>query len=98
LWRHYNLTPLVKNTTRRRLKGENEDILEIPMYFYASLSSYIYCLLPKWVNMQEWWVNITGIYRYFKEVDNLPSDDKTALLRVIGGFLRDVKTKQPYAS
>jgi hypothetical protein len=80
------------------LKGENEDILETPMYFYASLSSYIYCLLPKWVNMQEWWVNITGIYRYFKEVDNLPSDDKTALLRVIGGFLRDVKTKQPYAS
>jgi hypothetical protein len=43
-------------------KKKNEDILEIPMYFYASLSSYIYCPLPKWVNMQEWWVNITGIY------------------------------------
>ena len=23
MWRHYNLTPLVKNTTRRRLKGEH---------------------------------------------------------------------------
>jgi len=32
------------------------------MYFYASLSSYNYCPLPRWVNMQEWWVNITGIY------------------------------------
>ncbi|MCC6286426.1 MAG: hypothetical protein IT249_00940 [Chitinophagaceae bacterium] len=33
-----------------------------------------------------------------KEVDNLPQEDKLALLRVIGGFLRDVKTKQTYAS
>ena len=33
------------------------------MYFYTSLSSYIYCPLLRWVNMQEWWVNITGIYR-----------------------------------
>jgi hypothetical protein len=32
------------------------------------------------------------------EVDNLPTEDKSALLRVIGGFLRDVKTKQAYAS
>jgi len=32
------------------------------MYFYISLSSYNYCPLPRWVNMQEWWVNITGIY------------------------------------
>ena len=32
------------------------------MYFYTSLSSYNYCPLPKWVNMQEGWVNITGIY------------------------------------
>ncbi len=38
------------------------------------------------------------VIRYFKEVDNLPADDKSALLRVIGGFLRDVKTKQAYAS
>jgi hypothetical protein len=43
----------VKNTTRRRLKGEHR---------------------------------------------RRRSDDKTALLRVIGGFLRDVKTKQAYAS
>ncbi len=43
-------------------------------------------------------LNDPEVIRYFKEVDNLPSDDKTALLRVIGGFLRDVKTKQAYAS
>lgn len=43
-------------------------------------------------------LNDAEVIRYFKEVDNLPSDDKTALLRVIGGFLRDVKTKQAYAS
>jgi transcriptional regulator with XRE-family HTH domain len=38
------------------------------------------------------------VIRYFKEVDTLPQDDKSALLRVIGGFLRDVKTKKAYAS
>ena len=38
------------------------------------------------------------VIRYFKEVDSLPQEDKSALLRVIGGFLRDVKTKQAYAS
>ena len=38
------------------------------------------------------------VIHYFKEVDNLPQEDKLALLRVIGGFLRDVKTKQAYAS
>jgi transcriptional regulator with XRE-family HTH domain len=38
------------------------------------------------------------VIRYFKEVDTLPAEDKSALLRVIGGFLRDVKTKQAYAS
>jgi len=32
------------------------------MYFHPSLSSYNYCLPPRWVNMQEQWVNITGIY------------------------------------
>lgn len=37
------------------------------------------------------------VIRYFKEVDNLPAEDKSALLRVIAGFLRDVKTKQAYA-
>lgn len=37
------------------------------------------------------------VIRYFKEVDGLPQEDKSALLRVIGGFLRDVKTKQAYA-
>ena len=36
--------------------------------------------------------------RYFKEMDTLPQDDKTALLRVMSGFIRDVKTKQAYAS
>jgi transcriptional regulator with XRE-family HTH domain len=37
------------------------------------------------------------VIRYFKEVDTLPTEDKTALLRVIAGFIRDVKTKQAYA-
>jgi transcriptional regulator with XRE-family HTH domain len=36
------------------------------------------------------------VIRYFKEVDALPQDDKKALLRVIAGFIRDVKTKQAY--
>jgi transcriptional regulator with XRE-family HTH domain len=38
------------------------------------------------------------VIRYFKEVDALPQEDKSALLRVIAGFIRDVKTKQAYAS
>jgi hypothetical protein len=38
------------------------------------------------------------VTRYFKEVDTLPQEDKNALLRVIAGFIRDVKTKQAYAS
>jgi hypothetical protein len=38
------------------------------------------------------------VIRYFKEVDALPQKDKNALLRVIAGFIRDVKTKQAYAS
>lgn len=38
------------------------------------------------------------VIRYFKEVDTLPAEDKTALLRVIAGFIRDVKTKQAYSS
>ena len=38
------------------------------------------------------------LIRYFKEVDALPQEDKSALLRVIAGFIRDVKTKQAYAS
>jgi len=38
------------------------------------------------------------VIRYFKEVDALPQEDKSALLRVIAGFIRDVKTEQAYAS
>lgn len=38
------------------------------------------------------------VIRYFKEVDILPQEDKSALIRVIAGFIRDVKTKQAYAS
>ena len=38
------------------------------------------------------------VIRYFKEVDTLPQEDKQALIRVIAGFIRDVKTKQAYAS
>ena len=43
-------------------------------------------------------LNDAEVIRYFKEVDNLPVEDKSALLRVISGFLRDVKPKQAYAS
>ncbi len=43
-------------------------------------------------------LNDAEVIRYFKEVDNLPNEDKSALLRVISGFIRDVKTKQAYAS
>jgi transcriptional regulator with XRE-family HTH domain len=43
-------------------------------------------------------LNDAEVIRYFKEVDTLPVEDKSALLRVIAGFLRDVKTKQAYAS
>jgi len=43
-------------------------------------------------------LNDAEVIRYFKEVDALPQEDKSALLRVIAGFIRDVKTKQAYAS
>jgi hypothetical protein len=43
-------------------------------------------------------LNDAELIRYFKEVDNLPAEDKSALLRIISGFIRDVKTKQAYAS
>ena len=41
-------------------------------------------------------LNDAEVIRYFKEVDALPTDDKSALLRVIAGFHGDVKTKQAY--
>lgn len=37
------------------------------------------------------------LIRYFKEIENMPADDKEALVRVIAAFIRDVKTKQAYA-
>jgi len=37
------------------------------------------------------------VIRYFKEINVLPENDKNAILRVISGFIRDVKTKQAYA-
>jgi transcriptional regulator with XRE-family HTH domain len=43
-------------------------------------------------------LNDAEVIRYFKEVDALPQEDKSALIRVIAGFIRDVKTKQAYAS
>lgn len=43
-------------------------------------------------------LNDAEVIRYFKEVDALPQEDKSALMRVIAGFIRDVKTKQAYAS
>ena len=37
------------------------------------------------------------LIRYFKEIENMPPDDKEALVRVIAAFIRDTKTKQAYA-
>ena len=37
------------------------------------------------------------VIRYFKEVNILPQEDKSALIRVIAGFITNVKTKQAYA-
>lgn len=42
--------------------------------------------------------NDAEVIRYFKEVDALPTDDKAALMRVISGFIRDVRTKQAYTA
>lgn len=38
------------------------------------------------------------VIRYFKKVDFLPQENKQAHIRVIAGFIRNVKTKQAYAS
>ncbi len=38
------------------------------------------------------------VTRYFKVVDTLPTEDKSTLLRVVTGFLRDIKTKQAYTA
>ena len=38
----------------------------------------------------------TELLRHFKEVDNLPEQDKNTLIRVIGAYLRDFKTRQAY--
>ncbi|MCW3463671.1 hypothetical protein [Chitinophaga nivalis] len=35
------------------------------------------------------------VIQYFKEIETLPGEDKTALLRIIA-FIRDTKTKQTY--
>jgi transcriptional regulator with XRE-family HTH domain len=43
-------------------------------------------------------LNDAEVIRYFKEVDALPVEDKSALIRVIAGFIRDTKTKAAYAS
>ncbi|WP_341836415.1 helix-turn-helix transcriptional regulator [Chitinophaga pollutisoli] len=37
------------------------------------------------------------LIRYFKEIENMPQEDKQALVRVIAAFIRDTKTKQAYA-
>jgi transcriptional regulator with XRE-family HTH domain len=43
-------------------------------------------------------LNDAEVIRYFKEVDALPRDDKSALIRVIAGFIRYVKTKQAHVN
>ena len=34
----------------------------------------------------------------FKEIDTLPEDEQTTLLKVISAYIRDFKAKQAYAS
>jgi transcriptional regulator with XRE-family HTH domain len=38
-----------------------------------------------------------ALLRQFKEVDQLPEDDKSAIMRVISGFVLSSKTKQAFA-
>jgi len=38
------------------------------------------------------------LIKYFKEVDVLPTDEKSIVLRLIGAYVRDFKAKQAYAS
>lgn len=38
------------------------------------------------------------LIKYFKEVDVLPSEEKSIVLRMIGAYVRDFKAKQAYAS
>ena len=37
------------------------------------------------------------VIHYFKEIDILLQENKSSLLRIIAGFIRDVKNKQAYA-
>lgn len=38
----------------------------------------------------------TALFNQFKEVDNLPDDEKGSLMTVISAYVRDYKTRQAY--
>jgi transcriptional regulator with XRE-family HTH domain len=38
-----------------------------------------------------------ALLKQFKEIDNLPDEDKSALMKVISGFVLSSKTKQAYS-
>lgn len=37
------------------------------------------------------------LLKYFKEIDNMPDDNKQALLKVIDAYVRDYKTQKAYS-
>ena len=68
---------------------------------YISVTGVQTCALPICGNAEEKakaTLKDYEVLRQFKAVDTLPDNDKTALLRVISGFIRDCRTKQAYAS
>lgn len=40
----------------------------------------------------------TELLNHFKEVEKMPIDEKNTVIRFLGAFVRDFKTKQAYAS
>lgn len=43
-------------------------------------------------------LNDTELLRQFKEMDQLPPQEKSTLIKVISAYIRDFKAKQAYAS
>lgn len=38
------------------------------------------------------------VIQQYKEVDQLPADERSAIIKVVGALLRDYKTRQAYAT
>ncbi len=69
--------------------------------FYCRVVLYYVRICVRFSSESSWIVQAAlqdaELIRYFKEIENMPADDKEALVRVIAAFIRDVKTKQAYA-